>query len=59
LIYHLQYKKIMKNVAINMHTYSRKESIRKCTSLSNSNLYLDMFLYPKLKNWNFIYENQL
>lgn len=59
LVYHLQYKNLMKNIKINIHTYSRKEIIRKCISSNNSNLYLDMFLYPKLENWNFIYENEL
>jgi len=57
MVYHLQYKNLMKTVKVNMHTYSRKESIRRCNSSNNSNLYLDMFLYPKLENWNFIYEN--
>jgi hypothetical protein len=57
LVYHLQYKNLMKNVPINMHTYSRKEEIRRCHSSELSNLYLDMFMHPCLKNWNFIYKN--
>jgi len=57
LVYHLQYKNLMKNVSINMHTYSRKEEIRRCYSSELSNMYLDMFMHPCLKNWNFIYKN--
>jgi hypothetical protein len=56
LIYHLQYKNLMKNVQINIHTYARKENVRTCTSRQNSNIYLDMFIFPKLDNWDFIYE---
>lgn len=55
LVYHLQYKNLMKNVPINIHTYARKEPCRRCISPDNSNVYLDMLLCPKLENWNFIY----
>jgi len=55
LVYHLQYKNLMKSIPINMHTYARKENVRTCTSKQNSNVYLDMFMFPSLDNWNFVY----
>lgn len=54
-VYHLQYKKLMNDVQINMHTYARIEDCRRCTSSKKSNVYLDMLLNPSLDNWNFIY----
>lgn len=55
LIYHLQYKNLMKNCNINFHTYVRKEDARICSSSERTNLYVDMFMFPKLKTWKFIY----
>jgi len=55
LVYHLQYKNLMNTIPINIHTYSRQESVRKCSSLDKSNIYLDMFNFPSLLNWSFIY----
>jgi len=37
----------MKKVPVNVHLYSRKEEIRK--------EYYQMYMTPKLDNWNFIY----
>jgi len=54
ITYHLQYKNLMKKVPINLHTYSRTESPRICTSLSESNAFLDMYLNPKLNTFNFV-----
>lgn len=54
LVYHMQFKKLMNPIRINMHTYARREECRRCTN-KVSNVYLDMFLNPKLENWNFIY----
>lgn len=56
LVYHMQYKKLMKDVKINLHAYSRKESHRICNGPNCNNFYLNMLLYPKLDNWEFIYE---
>lgn len=55
--YHLQYKNLMKQVEIQFHTYGRREPARKCISEDSSNIFMDMMTCPKLKNWNFIYEN--
>ena len=54
-IYHMQYKNLMKPVRINFHAYARKEHYRQAYSIEESNVFLDMFLYPKLENWNFIF----
>jgi len=54
-IYHMQYKNLIKSVKINFHAYARKENFRQAYSLEESNVFLDMFLYPKLENWNFIF----
>jgi len=54
MAYHLQYKNLMKKVPINLHTYSRTEPPRICTSFSESNAFLDMYLNPKLNTFNFV-----
>jgi hypothetical protein len=51
LIYHMQYKKIMKLEKINLHLYARKEPAR---IYSKDNKFSLMLLNPKLKNWNAI-----
>ena len=56
LVYHMQHKNLMKDVKINLHTYSRKEPHRICNGPDFNNFYLNMLMYPKLSNWNFIYE---
>lgn len=56
MAYHLQYKNIMNLTPINLHTYIRTEMVRKCTKDIKSNIFLDMLLCPRLKNWNFIYD---
>lgn len=56
LVYHMQSLNLMKNIKVNLHAYSRKENHRLCNSENCNNFYLNMLLYPKLKNWNFIYE---
>lgn len=56
LVYHMQSSNLMKNIKVNLHAYSRKENHRLCNSENCNNFYLNMLLYPKLKNWNFIYE---
>jgi hypothetical protein len=53
-IYHMQIIKKMKDVDINLHSYSRKEPHRKCDSPNCDNKFLNMLKYPKLHNWNFI-----
>lgn len=53
-IYHMQYKNLMKNVNICLHTYARQEIHRKVTKNNPSNIYLDMLLKPKLENWEII-----
>jgi hypothetical protein len=53
-IYHMQYKNLMKNVNICLHTYARQEIHRKVTKNNPSNMYLDMLLKPKLENWEII-----
>lgn len=53
-VYHMQNIKKMKDVEINLHTYSRKEVHRKCDSVDCDNKFLNMLKHPKLKNWNFI-----
>jgi len=57
LVYHLQSSNLMKNVKVNLHAYSRKEHHRVCVGENCNNFYLNMLLYPKLKNWNIIYES--
>jgi len=54
-IYHMQYKNLMKPVRINFHAYARKEHYRQAYSIEESNVFFYMFLYPKLENWNFIF----
>lgn len=54
MAYHLQYKNLMKEVPINLHIYSRTEPPRICTSFSESNAFLDMYLNPKLNTFNFV-----
>jgi hypothetical protein len=56
LTYYLQYNKLMDDVEINFHAYGRREPARKCISKDDHNIFLDMVTFPKLKNWNFIYE---
>jgi len=56
LTYYLQYNGLMDNVEINFHAYGRREPARKCTSKEDHNIFLDMVTFPKLNNWNFIYE---
>ena len=51
LVYHLQYKKLMKLKKINLHLYARKEPER---IYSNKNMFSLMLLNPKLGNWNII-----
>ena len=46
-VYHMQYKNLMKPVRINFHAYARKEHYRQAYSIEESNVFLDMFLYPK------------
>lgn len=58
MVYHLQYKNIMEKVPVDFHTYARRDDPgRKCISEEVSNIFMDMVMCPKLKNWNFIYEN--
>ena len=54
-IYHMQFKKLMKPVKIIFHAYARKEHFRQAYSMEESNMYLDMFLFPKLENWEIIF----
>jgi len=54
-VYHLQAKKLMKEVPINLHAYARTEWHRKCDGPSCENPYLNMLLKPKLNNWNVIW----
>lgn len=56
MTYYLQYNNLMDDVEINFHAYGRREPARKCTSKDDHNIFLDMVTFPKLKNWNFIYE---
>jgi hypothetical protein len=51
LVYHMQYKKIMKLKKINLHLYARKEPSR---IYSKDNKYSLMLLNPKLNNWKAI-----
>ena len=53
-IYHLQYKNLIKNNKIYLHAYARTEPHRICRKNLN-NVYIDMFLQPKLDNWEIIY----
>lgn len=55
MVYHLQYKGLMKNINIDFHTYGRREPARHCVSKDEHNIFLDMVTCPKLNNWNFIY----
>jgi hypothetical protein len=59
LIYHMQYKKLMDSIEINLHTYARKEMVRKCISKDESNIFLDMMRFPELENWKFIYQENV
>jgi hypothetical protein len=45
LVYHMQYKKLMKNININFHYYARLRS----------DFLTNMVRRPELENWNFIY----
>lgn len=56
ITYHLQYKKLMKEVEINFHAYGRREPARRCTHQDDHNIFLDMVTCPRLENWNFIYQ---
>jgi len=51
LVYHMQFKKLMKLKKINLHLYARKEPERIYTK---NNKFIRMLLSPKLKNWNLI-----
>jgi hypothetical protein len=51
LVYHMQFKKLMKLKKINLHLYARKEPERVYTK---DNKFIRMLLSPKLKNWNLI-----
>lgn len=51
LVYHMQFKKLMKLKKINLHLYARKEPERIYTK---NNKFIKMLLSPKLKNWNLI-----
>lgn len=53
-VYHMQHIGKMKLVDINLHTYARQESHRKCDSPDSDNLFLNMLKCPKLSNWNFV-----
>jgi hypothetical protein len=53
-IYHLQYKNLIKKNKVYLHAYARKESNR-IAKKDLSNVYIDMFLQPKLENWELIY----
>jgi hypothetical protein len=53
-IYHMQFIGKMNPVTINLHSYARKESHRKCDGPNCNNKFLNMLKYPKLHNWNFI-----
>jgi hypothetical protein len=53
-IYHMQTRKLMKNITINLHIYSRKEPARIISNDIKSNIYLNMLLQPILPNWNII-----
>lgn len=55
-VYHMQNIEKMKMVSINLHAYARKESHRKCDESECNNKFLNMLQYPKLSNWNFIWE---
>ncbi len=57
-VYHLQSKKLMKDISVNLHSYARTEWHRKCDGPDCENPYLNMLLKPKLDNWNVVwYEN--
>lgn len=55
LIYHMQFKKLLKNTKVYLHAYSRSEHFRKAYSPEQSNIFVDMFIYPKLDNWEIIF----
>lgn len=59
IVYHLQYKNLMNQVKIQFHTYGRREPARRCITEESSNIFMDMMTCPRLKNWNFIYEDDI
>jgi hypothetical protein len=55
-VYHLQSSGLMESTPINLHSYARQESHRKCEGEDCNNKFLNMLKYPKLYNWNFIWK---
>jgi len=55
-VYHMQSIGKMKDITINLHAYARKEPHRKCDGPDCNNKFLNMLQYPKLDNWNFIWQ---
>lgn len=54
-VYHLQAANLLDLFKVYLHTYSRKESHRKCDGPDCNNPYLNMLLLPKLENWEVIW----
>ena len=55
-VYHLQAANLLDPFKVNLHAYARKEPHRICDGSDCNNLYLNMLLLPKLKNWEFIWK---
>jgi len=55
-IYHLQVKNLLKENKVYLHAYSRKDKNRTAKNENDSNIFIDMLLMPKLKNWEILYE---
>lgn len=55
-VYHMQSVGKMDKIPINFHVYSRKEPHRRCDGPDCDNPFLNMFKYPRLDNWNFIWQ---